>query len=354
MSTPAAAETPTAPTAPAGTPAEFTLAAFRKGEMTAKGESIQPALPAETKPAVEEPPDPEVEADPDLRAAIDEIEAPTDNETPAEKGARTRKHKEAARRGYQTRLTNKAARLERENMDLRQRLDQPAPPASERRPADAAPRPAVPVETDPRDPEPTLESVTAKYPDDPDPYARFQREAAAWDRRQERRQEWAHHQDEQAMARATQARTKLNQHAEHGRGVYRDYDAKLITLGQLLQGHPADEVLADAFAGIDDPKVGGELLYRLASKLDDLKTAVSGGQASLLRLIGRLERDITAAAAPTKDPPAAPAVSSAPAPHIPVAAAATVAPVDPAKRSGTELSLHEMREWAATHGSRRS
>lgn len=345
MSTPGA----TAEIVPAQVPAEFTLASFRKGEITATGTSTKPTVEAKSTPP-DETPDPDVEADPELRAAIDELEAPPATETPAEKAARTRKHKEAARLGFQTRLRNRLTRLEQENRELRQRVS--APPVREpERPAGSAPRPAVQAESDPSDPEPTLDAVLAAHPDDPDPYARLQRELAAWDRRQERRADEATRATEQARVRATEARSRLERHADHGRGVYRDYDAKLTTLGQLLHGHPADEVLAAALADIDDAKVGGELLYRVASSLDDLKAAVAGGQASLLRFLGRLERDITAAA-PKKEP-TAPTVTTAPDPHTPVVAAVSTTPTNPFTRPGSAFSVREARAWAKTHGGQR-
>lgn len=324
------------------------LASFREAKSKGLTEIPNPAAKPSVALNPDEAPDDEVENNPDLRAEIDTLETPKDNETPAEKAARTKRHKEAARKGFVTRIQNKNQRLEQENRELRQRLDRPAPPASERRPADAAHRPASQAETitDPNDPEPTLESVTAKHPNDPDPYARLQRELAAWDRRQERRDAEAREQTRQAEQRATETRTRLEQQAESGRGVHRDYDAKLSALGQLLDGHPADVVIADALAGIDDPKVGGELLYQLASKLDDLKTAVRGGRASLIRFIGRLERDITAAA----EKPAPVPISAAPAPHKPVAAASSASTsFDPTKPSG---SVDEWRRHKAAGGVR--
>lgn len=356
MSTPVPAETTTSTATPAA-PADFSLAAFRKGEMTANGEPTTPSVYAKTA-VLDETPDPEVDADPELAQAIDDLEAPTANETPAEKRARTLKHKDAARKGYATRQKNRADRAETNVRDLRARLDE-----LERRPlasgdGDArrapASRPAAQAEHDPTDPEPTLESVTAKYPNDPDPYGRLGRDQAAWDRRQEQRQAQAEQQSRVAHVRAQQTARRLEAQAEQGRGVHRDYDAKLDALGQLLRGHPADEVIADALAGLDDQKIGGELLYRLASKLDDLKAAVRGGQASLLRFVGRLERDITAEAPPKKVVPSAPIVSTAPDPHTPVVATTSAAPANPATRAGTELSLRELREYEKAHGSRRS
>lgn len=304
------------------------------------------ALPS-TAP-VDEAPDPEVEADPELRAAIDELEAPKDNETPAEKAARTRKHKESARKGFQTRQANKITRLARENEELRQRLMAPVGSGTRPEPAAHATRSAATTETatDPTDPEPTLESVTAKYPNDPDIYARFLREQSAWDRRQETRA----HDTEQRTAHQRQAAQaagkQLEAHADHGRGVHRDYDVKVAALGQLLEGHPADEAIGDALAGIDDAKVGGELLYQLASKLDDLKTAIRGGRASLLLFIGGLRRDITAAA----EKPAPAAVSAAPAPHKPVAAASSASTsFDVTKPNG---SVEDYRRHKQTAGAR--
>lgn len=329
---------------PAAAPESFSLKAYRAGE--AQPASTKPA--AEATPHADEAPDQEVEADPELRKAIDELEAPKDNETPAEKRARTLKHKEAARKGFQTRQANKLTRLERENEELRRRITAPA--GERREPIADAPRPAPSAETN--DPEPTIDSILAKHPNDPDPYARLTRELAAWDRRQEQKAKDTEQQTAQQRERAREAVKRLETHADHGRGLYRDYDAKVTVLGELLKGHPADDVIGDALAGIEDAKVGGELLYRLASKLDDLKDAVRGGQASLLRFIGRVERDI--ATETVKPTVPATHVPTAPAPHRPVESAASGDRPNPATRGGTKLSLRELREYEKQKGARRS
>lgn len=307
------------------------LATWRDGK--AKGLTDIPN-PAVTKPAAPAPqesddaPDPEVEADPELRKAIDEIEAPKDNESPAEKAARTKRNKEAARKGYTTRQKNRADRAEARARELEEELRRrPTAPSGRQDDPVAAPRSALRTENDPADPEPTLESVTAKYPNDPDPYGRLQRELAAYDRRQEARAVQAERAQETQRQQAHRIQDQVGKHADAGRGVHPDYDVKVGALGALLHGHPADVVIAEALAEISDTKVGSEVLYRAAAHLPETQAAIAAGRNALLRYLGRLEAAISADAV-TAAP--APIISAAPAPHAPVAAA-------PSKASGFDM-----------------
>jgi hypothetical protein len=348
-------EQPITPAAPAAEttnpPASFDLTAYR--QLKANGETPSSAVTEPQKP-VDETPDPEVEADPELRKAIDELEAPKDNETPAEKRARTIKHKEAARKGFQTRLVNKATRLERENTELRQRLQ--APVGQPHAAAAVAHRPAPKAEaSDPSDPEPTLDTseralsaFIAKHPDHPDPYAgliaEHNRALSQWDRRQADRTTAAERATAQQTERARQVGERTGKHAEHARGVHRDFDTAIGSLATAIHGHQADEAIADALSDIEDPKVGGEVLYRLASQLDATLAAIKAGPRALLRHIGAIERDITAAA--PKPAPAAPLVTAAPAPHSPVIAASSASSTFDPKKSGGAL-LDEYRRSKA-------
>src|SRR5215212_8672223 len=94
-------------------------------------EEAPAAAPVPTPAVVADPtPDPDVVADPELAKEIDALEAPTPEETPAEKAARTKRHKASAQKGLVSRLANqrdrertRATDLEREVLDLRRRLE---------------------------------------------------------------------------------------------------------------------------------------------------------------------------------------------------------------------------------------
>jgi hypothetical protein len=302
------AETPATPST-----STFSLADYRA--------SRENPAPVEAKPApVDDAPDPEVESDPELRQAIDELEAPKPEETPQEKAARTKRHKEAARKGYNTRLANRAAREAQRADALQQELEtlrrgQPAggPPAA---PAhQPAPKQA---ETDPTDPEPAFADYAAKHPDDLDPYAGYLRELNRWDRRQEQRQSDAAKREADQRQQAADIGQRIAKRADTGRSVHADYDATIGALGTLLRNVPAaDTLVAQAVADIADEKVGGEVLYRLGKGLDETRGVITNPFA-LTRLIGRLEAAVTATAAPAA---AQPVVTAAPTPHTPVGAA---------------------------------
>jgi hypothetical protein len=323
------AETPATPST-----STFSLADYRA--------SRENPAPVEAKPApVDDAPDPEVESDPELRQAIDELEAPKPEETPQEKAARTKRHKEAARKGYNTRLANRAAREAQRADALQQELEtlrrgQPAggPPAA---PAhQPAPKQA---ETDPTDPEPTFEAYAAKHPNDADPYAGFLRELNRWDRRQEQRQADAVRRDAESRQQAQDIGARIAKRAETGRSVHADYDVTLGALGALLRNIPAaDQHVAAVVADIEDEKVAGEVLYRLGKQLDETRKAVTSRDA-LTRLIGRLEAAVTAPATPAA---AQPVVTSAPTPHQPTGGSGAASPHFSVK--GGSVDIHAYRQ----------
>lgn len=190
-----------------------------------------PAAPA----AVEDTPDPEVVADPELAKAIDELEAPKPEETPQEKAARTRKNKEAARKGLVSRLANqrdkereRAATAERELAELRRST--PAPAA-----APAAPQPARAAQpvydgTHPDDPEPTLDA----FGDKPDPFVAWSAARADWAARREVRK--AHVAGRQASLAASADAKRVDQlkafdtHATEIRKTDPGFDARIAPL----------------------------------------------------------------------------------------------------------------------------
>jgi hypothetical protein len=330
---------------PATSDAAFSLKAYRKGETSSETPT------AEAKPAVEAPVVDD-DVDPETQAEVDKIEPPTDHETPAEKAARTRKHKEAARKGFQTRQANKLTRLERENQELRQRLTAPA--GEPARPA-SAPRPAATAEPS-TDPKPTFDTWAAKNtfeafaaanPNHPDPYlgwkAAFDDERDAWKERDAARRDRVTQTERQQQ----EARKRYDDLADPLRAKHADYDAKVTDMAQAIAGTWVDDAVGEF---TKSSKVGGEVLYRLASDPAATRKALAEGPIRFGAYLVGLEKEFTAAA----EKPAAPVVSAAPAPHQPVAAASTGTPVNPASKPGSALSLREMREWEAKHGKRRS
>lgn len=277
---------------------------------------------------VDETPDPDIEGDPELRAEVDKIEAPKENETPAEKAARTKRHKQAAVKGYQTRLQNKIARLEGQLAEATRRQQPPAGP--QHQPRTDAPPAARSPETDPRDPEPDFDSWAAKNPFDPakygnspDPYARWQAEFSKewnrWDRRQEQRQQERTRREHESRQSAERTRAELQQRSEAARAQHRDFDDVIESLDLALANHPANEAIADYIANVADPKVAGLMAYQLGKDLAATKRAIEGGPKRLNAYLGVVEHALSAAAVR----PAAPPITAAPAPHTPVAAAST-------------------------------
>lgn len=322
----------TAPTLPAPTQTPdapgagiTTLADYR--EAKAKGGDIG-ATPTPPAPAADETPDPEVEADPDLRTEIDAIEAPKADETPAEKAARTRRNKEAARKGYATRQKNRADRAEAETQSLRQELDtlRRQPPAGGTPPAAPPPAARTPV-VDPTDPEPvwhpdeSLRAFASKHPDHPDPYAgamaEHARQVAAWDRRQEQKAASRAAQAETSRRNLTQAVTEFDRHAEPLRATHPDFNAKVDSL--TLTPAMADVIFR---AG----ELGPHVAYALASDPAEYQRIARLSRGEQYAELGALRATVKARVAAPATPPPSP-VTAAPTPHVPVGAGASAATV---------------------------
>lgn len=327
-------ETTTTATAQPATPppvGELTdLSAYR--ELKSKGFPEAPATPAAP---VEDAPDPEVEGNPELRSEIDAIEAPKAEETPQEKAARTRRNKEAARKGYATRLANKAhtateraERAERELAELRQR-GTPQPGSGP-----AAPQATAPVArtetTDPSDPEPTLEAFMKAHPDHADPYAGLQRDLAKWDRRQEARAESAKQSEQQANKSRADAITVFDGHAESLRRVHADFDAKVNALD--LTGPMASVVFGTG-------ELGPRIAYHLATNPDLHRRIASLPSAAQFIELGEVKATVSAAAKAAKETP--PPVTAAPAPHTPVGGTALApATFDLSQSTGVDIAAY--------------
>lgn len=204
-------------------------------------------------------------------------------------------------------------------------------------PAEA--RPAAPA-VDPADLEPTLDSVTAQHPDDPDPYARWQREVARWDRRQEQNQEFAQRQRATVAQSQDQAVSGFHARAAEFKAAHTDYDAVFEGLVQAVAGNPREKDITVALVS-----QGPALAYHLAkhrSELDALLTAPS--PRDLIEAIGVLKHRV--AAAQTVAPPIP---STAPAPHQPTAASGTTVtpPKDENDMTTTEFLRHKRAQRLA-------
>jgi hypothetical protein len=297
------------------------LDVYREGKAKGLTEIPNPAAKPAADPPVEDAPDPEVESDPDLRQAIDELEAPKDNETPAEKAARTRRHKEAARKGYATRLQNKAAKLTAENEALRRQIQTRSAPSEQPGGGDPAARPtgarpAARPEYDgshPKDPEPTLD----QFGDTNDPLVEFTRAHNEWTaRKAERRIEYRQTQN----AKRTEAQTRFvedvksfDAHANDLRKTDPGFDAKVADL-ELTR--PMWGVITKA------GQLGPHIALHLASHPDVHRRLLTLSPAEQLIEMGEIKATVTAVRA-SKSAPAASSVTAAPAPHQPVGAAAS-------------------------------
>lgn len=190
----------------------------------------------------------------------------------------------------------------------------------------STPRAAAPASTSPSaaldasDPEPTFDSFRAANPDHPDPYAGWQRAAAAWDRRNDDRQRFAESRRTAETKQAEQAVATFKAEAAKVQAEHSDYDVAFETLMKAVEGNPRERDITIALA---ESPLGARVGYHLAKHPEDRSALLTAPtKAALLKTFGRIEAAITA---PVK---AAPKPSEAPAPHQPVAAGSTVSPVD--------------------------
>lgn len=305
--------------------------------------------------------DPEIDADPELATAIDELEKPAEQETPQQKAARTKRHKEAAIKSRITKLAKardgekeRADKAERELTELRARATQ-APAASQ--PAPTGEPAARAAADDPKDPEPafeqwatkhTFEDYAAKHPNHPDPYAgwtaEFGKDWSRWDRRREQRDA----DTRQTAATATRARTEaisaFDQHAGDARKEHADFDQKV---NDLVLTPPMQSVIFGAGT------LGPRIAYALASNPAEYRRIFDlSKDAPAMAFAAMGEFKATVQAGTKTAAPVPPAVTAAPTPHTPVAAGAIGVPPNPASVSGSKLNLRELRQWERAHGRR--
>lgn len=324
---PTSETTTPAPAAPAMVPLGQARSLDEYREARSKGLTEIPAptaKPADTPAPADEVPDPEVEADPELRAAIDELEAPTEQETPQEKAARTRRNKEAARKGYATRLQNKLSKLAAENEALRKQQTRPAAPSEPQAGGDpAAQRPAPQPPAPPRrpeydgthadDPEPTPE----QFADSNDPFVEWTKAHNRWSARAEVRRNNYYQQQAtqqaQSQTRKVEALRAFDSHANELRKEEPGFDA---AIADLELSEPMQEVIFGA------GKLGPRMALHLAKNPDIHRRLLAMPERQQLFHLGRIQAAVTAVSAPKPAAPAAPPITQAPAPHTPVGSAA--------------------------------
>lgn len=317
--------------APATIPVAQTnsLSEYREARTKGLTDVPNPAAAPVEPVVVDETPDPEVEANPELRAEIDSIEKPKDNETPAEKRARTIRNKEAARKGYTTRLANKAEReklgreaAERERDELRRRLETAGTPGGQ----PTAARPAAAPAVDPSvGPEPsfdtwaqanTFEAFAEKHPNHPDAYAGWQAEFGKewnrWDRKREAAEAGRASQAEQSDRSFKTALDEFDKHSEPLRRTRPDFDAKVLNLD--LTRPMASAIFGSGELG---PHIG---LY-LADHPDEYRRIAALGHSQQLIELGALKATVSATVKPAAA--ASTTVNVPPEPHTPVGAGAS-------------------------------
>lgn len=281
-------------------------------------------------------PDPDVESDPELRAEIEKLEPPKPEETPAEKAARTRRHKAAAQKGLVSRLANqrdgartRVNELERELNDLRQRHPAPPTAAPAATPPARAERPAYDG-SDPRDPEPTLD----RFGDSPDPFVAWTAARTDWAARREVRK--AQHAGHQASVTAQIERSRVDAlrafdtHATELRKTEPGFDAAIehLTLSPAMQ--------AVIFGSGD---LGPHLALALAKDPAAHQRMLALPKEAQLIELGALKSTVQAR---RQASPAAPSpVTQAPPPPSAIASgAAAAASVIDTTKPGTKLRDH--------------
>lgn len=317
--------------------ADFSLEKYRESKRT----PVE-AAPVAAAPAVVA--DDEA-VDLELAKEIDQIAPPVKDETPQQKGARTRDYRDRARKGLASRLGNErdAARAEvaRLQRELSQRAPVAAAPAGAT-PAASSPAPAASV-VDPRDPEPTYDSFLKANPDHPDPYAGFLREQGKWDRRQETRQAAQQSRIASATSAVQQATATYKQRVETVRTAHPNYYDVVDPFVNAAKDHPLSPFITEAILGSER---GPELLYRIASdRALATKVYASPSVALALKQLGMIEATLPTA---TQAPPASPAVVALPpAPVNPVGGSALPTSGDPT------VSLSAWRKHKQAQGWRR-
>lgn len=316
--TPATSETPA--TIPIGQAPD--LSTYREARDKGLTEIPNPAATATT--SADEAPDPEVDADPDLKAAVDALETPAANETPQQRGARTKKHKERAKQSITTRFKHErdAARAELDEWRSGKRaphsVSQVAP----------VPQPTVTAGASAEtadDPEPTFKAWAAAHPyhaeqygdDHPDPYGEWQAEyqdaKSAW---RTRRAESAAAQSRQAQQADQDAKVftqRFQQAANTLAQASPDYDAVVDPFLAAHTGTAYEPALLFALSRVSDP---ASLLYHLArtpATMDRFIGAARQGREAVLEECGVLRTELAA----TRSGAAAPVIKTPPEPHQP-------------------------------------
>lgn len=328
------------------TPKPFSLRDYRKSTETPKPEPKVDTAKVEAKPE----PDPDVEADPELAKAVDEIEAPAQDETPQQKAARTKRHKEAAIKRRVTMLA-KARDAERQAREAAEKeledwrsgrrsgapAQAPAPPAT----TESAPASAT-------RPEPTLKDFPLeKFKDDDDPYASqhaaLARALAKWDREQEAHAARESRQREQAEAQATTHREALSKSVTEARGRYADYDA-VVAAASFPQTPAADYVRTSIEA---DPSLYGDLVHHLVTHPERMTALLQARSPREVDLLLGVEVAAVKTALEAKKAPAPPKVTATPEPTQPVSSGAATGAVlrNPLQDTGTRVSIREIRSY---------
>jgi hypothetical protein len=362
---PAPSATPAPAANPAVTGESFNLSTYRKAKEagTAGPDSPEYKAPAaKSEPAKAEPADDDV--DPETEKEIEAREQPKDGETPAEKRARTLRHKEAARKAIATRLANQRDAARRERDEAARELEEWRSGRRSAQPRDTGGTPpaetpnragAEPETTSETRPKPTLKDFPLeKFTQEDDPYAAQQAalSEAVIDWKDEQRASAARdsHRRAQREQEQRQIATKYGEQVTEAKSRLTDFDAVIAALDAAV---PKTALGADLHALVIRSDVGADVAYHLGRNPEALKFLTESQTFHELSIrFGEVQADVKrtrkaappAAAAPTK-------ITAAAEPLQPVTAhAATgVSVANPALR-GTEMSTLEYRRWKRANG----
>ena len=329
-----------APVVPEATPATIplgqapSLRAFEEARSKGLKEIPNPAAKTDA-------PDPDVEADPELRKAIDELEPSKPEETPAEKAARTRRHKEAA---IKSRITKLAKARDEQKTAREQAEAELTEWRSGRRTAQPTPAPPQPVKAgEPASKtEPTLKDFPlAQFKDEEDPYAAqsaaLNRAIVKWELDQRDTATRESRQREQADQESRDLAKAFDESFVEARTRIPDFDA-VVSQAEFPRT-PATPALLDL---VMRSPVKADMAYHLA-KHPEITTRLleSRTRDALTFAFAEVQADVKAALKAKEKPPAPPTVTSAKEPLQPVTAGAGTGVVAKDPKSMT------LREWEA-------
>lgn len=212
--------------------------------------------------------------------------------------------------GFQRRidkLTKDKYELARQNEELKRQLQAHSEPS---------PAPASPAN-------PEAEPQEADFQD----YASYLKAVGRWEARQALR-------EEREQAEAAKVQAELNARLKSTREKHPDFDEALEAVSDY-------QVPSSALVAIQDSEVAGEIMYHLATNVEDLEKLQGMNPVQQVKFIARLEAKL-------QDPPATEEKSAAPAHPKPKAAVSNAPnPLKPTPGASSERSTFDPHKAAS-------